>query len=75
MGAKNSSPVELDVIVEESVVDPTAWMIENPLAETFLLHDFPVKFMFLLGYTFYTGKLLYIYSFKFDKVGIKLFLN
>lgn len=55
MGAKNSSPVEVDVSVEEPVVDPTAWMIENPIAETFLLHDFPVKFMFLLGYTFYTG--------------------
>jgi len=62
MGAKNSSPVEVDVSVEEPVVDPTAWMIENPIAETFLLHDFPVKFMFLLGYTFYTGKVLCIYN-------------
>lgn len=46
-------------IMEESMEDPTAWMIENPIAEVFLLHDFGVKFMFMLGYTFYTGTLFY----------------
>lgn len=45
----------VDPMVDDAVPDPTAWMIDNPVAEVFLLHDFGVKFMFMLGYTFYTG--------------------
>lgn len=42
-------------IIEEIIEDPTGWMIDNSLAHVFLLHQFSIKLMFMLGYTFYTG--------------------
>lgn len=64
MGNKPSQiPIVEEVLVQEMVQevipdpvsDPSAWIIDNPIAHVFLLHDFGVKFMFMLGYTFYAG--------------------
>lgn len=37
------------------VVDGTAWMLDNPISEFFLMHTHEVKFMCMIGYCFFGG--------------------
>ena len=44
-------------VVEEPVLeDPTAWMLENPIAEFILMHTFEIQMMCIMAYTFFGGK-------------------
>lgn len=44
------------LVVEEPVVDPTGWMLDNSIAEFILLHTIEIKFMCMVGYCFLGGK-------------------
>jgi len=41
--------------VVEAIVDPTAWMIDNDIADFLLVHQTSVLYMCMLGYTFLHG--------------------
>jgi len=39
----------------ENIDDPTSWMLNNPYAEFVMLNTVEIKFMCMIGYTFFTG--------------------
>jgi hypothetical protein len=41
----------------EIVVDPSGWILASSIAEFMLMHSYEIKYMCMLGYTFYHGKL------------------
>lgn len=43
------------MVEAEIIDDSTGWMIQNPFAEFVLLHTVEIKFMCMIGYTFFTG--------------------
>jgi len=39
----------------EPIIDPTAWMLENPFSEFVLLETIEIKILCMIGYTFFMG--------------------
>jgi hypothetical protein len=40
---------------EQTIVDPTGWMLTSELAQILLLHTHEIKYMAMLAYTFLHG--------------------